>query len=62
MARKTVAATAEPQETKYTKAAFLDSFMFQGKRDLLNALLAEDKKYTIAEVKIIINNYLNKEV
>jgi hypothetical protein len=56
------AATEQPQETKYTKAALAGSKRFQARRDLLNAILDDGVEYTINEVETIINNYLNKEV
>lgn len=58
------AATAEKQTKpqKYTKAALTGSLRFQGKRDLLNALLEDGKEYSVEEVETAINNYLNKEV
>lgn len=56
------AATAPAKETKYTKVALVGSKKFEGRRDLLNALLDNGKMYTIAEVETAINNYLNKEV
>ena len=56
------AAKADAVETKYTKFALVNSKKFEGRRDLLNALLDNGKMYTIAEVETAINNYLNKEV
>lgn len=52
----------QAKDIKYTKRAIVDSFRYQPKRDLLNAILDDGKEYTIAEVDTIINNYLHKEV
>ena len=57
-----VAATEQPQETRYTKEALAGSMRFQERRDLLNVILDDGKEYTISEAENEINNYLNKEV
>lgn len=60
--KKTTVAEEKPSETKYTKAALVGSKRFEARRDLLNAILEDGKKYTISEAENKINNYLNKEV
>ena len=60
--KQTTKAEETPQEIKYTKAALAGSKKFEAHRDLLNVLLADGEKYTVAETEQRINNYLNKEV
>lgn len=60
--KKTIVAEENNSETKYTKAALVGSKRFDARRDLLNAILEDGKKYTISEAENKINNYLNKEV
>ncbi len=45
-------------EETYTKQAILNSERYYTKKDLVNALLDNDKKYTLQEVDSIINKYL----
>ena len=60
--KKTTVADENNSETKYTKVALVGSKRFEARRDLLNAILEDGKKYTISEAENKINNYLNKEV
>ena len=60
--KKTTVAEENNSETKYTKVALVGSKRFEARRDLLNAILEDGKKYTISEAENKINNYLNKEV
>ena len=60
--KKTTVEEEKPSETKHTKAALVGSKRFEARRDLLNAILEDGKKYTISEAEDKINNYLNKEV
>jgi hypothetical protein len=62
MANKTAATAGAEKPQKYTKEALAGSKRFQARRDLLNAILDDGKKYTIEEVETKITNYLNKEV
>jgi hypothetical protein len=53
---KTVAkATAAP---KHSKERLLGFECFKNRRDLLNALLADDKEYTIEEANSLIDNFM----
>lgn len=45
-------------EETYTKEAILRAKEYSIKKDLVNALLEDDKKYTIKQVDSIINKYL----
>lgn len=67
MARKTKADEQAAVETKadkkaavkkFTKAQFVKSQRFLNRRDILNALLDENKQYSIAEVEAIIKDFL----
>jgi hypothetical protein len=55
--------TDEPVETtdvlKFTKKQFVNSQRFAKRRDLVNALLDDDETYSIEEVELKINNFLN---
>lgn len=50
MAKKTAPGT----NVKYSKAAFLRSKDYINYRDILNALLKNERKYTVAEVNAIL--------
>jgi arginine repressor len=54
--------TTQAKDIKYTKQTIVESYKYQNRKDLLNALLKDGVEYTIAEVDTIINNYLTKEV
>lgn len=45
----------------FLKGDLLASDKYKKYRDLLNALLADDKRYTLKEVDKLINNYLKKK-
>lgn len=53
--------TAESAD-KFTKQQLAESKRFKKKRDLLAALLEDNKEYTIAEADAIIDGYLRKKV
>lgn len=57
---KTVDAVQEVQD-QFTKEQFLKSKLYEGKRDLVNALLDDNKKYTKAEVEAMIQSFLTGE-
>lgn len=48
--------------SEYTKTELLASKRYAKYKDLLNALLADDKRYSIKEADRLINNYLKKGV
>lgn len=61
--KKTVeenATTVHEEELKFKKSSFLDSKKY--KRDLINALLEDDREYTISEVDTIIDNFRKGKV
>lgn len=49
-------------ETKYKKKDLLNSKKYRKNRDILDALLENDKSYSIKEIEKIINNFLKKGV
>ena len=55
---KVKGAKATIQEEAYTKQAILNSKRYIKQKDLVNALLDEDKKYTLKEVDKTIRKYL----
>lgn len=53
----------EQAEQTYTKAQFLASKQFTAiQRDFLNAILEDDKTYTMDQVKQLIDEYAKKAV
>lgn len=49
-------------ENKFSKNQLLKSKRFTDRRDILNALLTDDKEYTITETEEIIKSYMEGEV
>lgn len=49
-------------ETDFTKEQLLSSERFQGKRDLLNALLKENQTYTVSQAEEMIEKYMKGKV
>lgn len=49
-------------ENKFTKNQILASKKLSYSKDLINAILEEDKTYTLKEVETEINKYLKKKV
>lgn len=47
---------------KFSKKDLLQSKKYRSMRDIINALLDNDKSYSIKEVDKIINNFLKKGV
>lgn len=64
--KKTKAAASEQQRIKaeslFSKEQLLASNRFQGKKDILNAILYPDKKYTISTVEQMIEKYMKGKV
>lgn len=50
------------EKPNFTKRAFLKSEYYRGKQDVLNALLDDDKMYTIDEVNNLIETFLKGKV
>mgnify|MGYP005794524759 FL=1 len=49
-------------EILFSKEQILKSNRFKDKRDILSALLEDDKKYKLSDVESKIVDFLNKEV
>ena len=49
-------------EILFSKEQILKSNRFKDKRDILSALLEDDKKYRLSDVESMIVDFLNKEV
>lgn len=49
-------------EKKFTKDQLLKAGKYRGQQDLLNALLADDTTYTLAEVEKLVQDFLKKEM
>ena len=54
--------TAKKDNTDYTKSQILKSDKFSNYYDVLNAVLDDDKNYTLEEVLKIANDFLAKPV
>lgn len=54
----------EPEEIEvaFSKEQILKSSWYVDKRDILNALLEDDKRYKLKEVDTFISDFLKKEV
>jgi len=49
-------------EPKFNKTQFLNSKKYAARRDIVSAVLQEDRLYTSGEVNSLIDNYLSKGV
>ncbi len=55
--------TAEPVKAAvFSKEQLLAAERFRGRRDIVNALLAEGGQYTIAEVEQLIEKYMRSKI
>lgn len=68
MAKKTQTVETEKAEVakkdevlRFSKKQFVSSQRFAKQKDLVNALLEDDKQYSIEEVECKINNFLYKK-
>lgn len=55
-------AAEKPAVTKYTKEQLIRSDHFAKRRDLLGALLDDDKRYSIQEAEAAIDHYMKGKV
>lgn len=65
--KKSVASETTPSAEKkpgarFTKAQLLASQKYAGRRDVLEALLDDDKTYTAAEADAVIEKFMNGRV
>lgn len=58
---KTEDAVQEVHDQTFTKEQFLKSKLYDEKRDLVNALLDDNKKYTKDEVEELIQSFMTGE-
>lgn len=58
----TVDVTNETAEKKFNKQQILASEKYKNRRDLVEALLEEDKNYTIEKVEELINKFMKGQV
>lgn len=59
---KTAASEPEKAESLFTKEQLLAAKRFQGRRDIVNALLLPDKQYTVEAVEQMIEKYMKGQV
>lgn len=52
----------EKQESKFTKQQILAASKYNNRRDALNAILQDDKSYSISEVNSLLENWLKGKV
>lgn len=62
MSEKTKNKVATKTENRFTKQQVLASKKLPYSKDLINAILQEDKTYTLKEVESEINKFLKKRV
>ena len=62
--KKSKPAASEPGkiESLFSKEQLLAAERFQGRKDILNALLSHDKQYTVKTVEQMIENYMKGQV
>ena len=62
--KKTNAAASEPGkiESSFSKEQLLAAERFQGRKDIVNALLSTDKQYTVETVEQMIEKYMKGQV
>lgn len=58
VATESVEQTTEP--VQFTKEQILASAMYANRRDLVDALLEKDKKYTMEQVDELVNSYMKE--
>lgn len=60
--KKSTASAVKNQEPKFSKESLVNSKRFRNERDAVTALLKDDVEYTIAEVEVIIMEYMKGKV
>lgn len=60
--KKSKAVAVEEIELAFSKAQILNSSRYADKRDVLHALLEDDKRYKLNEIDKLISDFLNREV
>ena len=59
---KVKAEKKEVKENKFSKEQLLKSQKYKDERDLINALLKEDKKYSLSDVDKLIDDFMKGKV
>lgn len=59
---ETAASESEKNEIFFSKEQLLAAERFQGRRDIVNALLVPDKQYTVETVEQMIEKYMKGQV
>lgn len=59
---KTKLEKKEVNENKFSKEQILKSEKYKDKRDLINALLKEDKRYSLSDVDKLIDDFMKGKV
>ena len=52
----------KPEQPTFSKQAIVESRLFTGYRDLLNGMLADDKRYTLQQVSRILEKFLKRQI
>lgn len=52
----------EKTETTYSKTQLVQSLKYSNKRDILNFILDDNKRYTFKDVDALVDNFLRKKV
>lgn len=55
-------AKLETKEIKFSKEQILKSKKYENERDVINALLKEDKKYSFSNIDKLINDFMKGKV
>lgn len=59
---KTTASESKKVESLFSKEQLLAAKRFQGRKDIVNALLSHDKQYTVETVEQMIEKYMKGQV
>ena len=54
--------TKKPPVSKFSKQQILKSMKYQSRRDVLTALLKDDKKYSHTEIEQILDDFMKGKV
>lgn len=58
----TISLTEKKEEAAYSKEQLIMSKKYKDRKDMLSALLEEDKQYTIKQAEEIMENYKKRRV
>ena len=60
--KTTTPVKTEEFEPKFTKAQLLSAKRFEGRKDVMTAVLKEDETYTVKEAEMLYDNYMKGQV